>query len=145
MNKSIITGRLTKDPEIKDGGSTKVAKFTIASQRSFKDSNGNYGADFILCTAFGKTADFVSTYFHKGSQICVEGRINTGSYTNKDGQKVYTTDVAVEKVEFYGGKADNDQASATPKSKVDAVQPQTGVDGFMNIPEGVSEDLPMFG
>lgn len=141
MNKSIITGRLTKDPEIKEGN-TKVAKFTIASQRNFKDSSGNYGADFILCTAFGKAAEFVEKYFHKGSQICVEGRINTGSYTNKDGQKVYTTDVAVEKVEFMGSKADNDQASATPKSKVDAVQPQTGVDGFMNIPETVDDFTP---
>ena len=138
MNKSIITGRLTKDPEIKDGGNTKVAKFTVASQRNFKDSNGSYGADFILCTAFGKTADFVSTYFHKGSQICVEGRINTGSYTNKDGNKVFTTDVAVEKVEFYGSKADNDQASATPK----VAKPETEkADGFMNIPDSV-DDTP---
>lgn len=142
MNKSIITGRLTKDPEIKDGGSTKVAKFTIASQRSFKDSSGNYGADFINCTAFGKTADFVSTYFHKGSQICVEGRINTGSYTNKDGQKVYTTDVAVEKVEFMGSKADNDSANGT-QAQTKATTPQS--EGFMNIPDNVSEDLPMFG
>ena len=142
MNKSIITGRLTKDPEIKDGGNTKVAKFTIASQRNFKDSSGNYGADFILCTAFGKTADFVSTYFHKGSQICVEGRINTGSYTNKDGQKIYTTDVAVEKVEFYGSKADNDSANGTP-AQTKTATPQS--EGFMNIPEGVSEDLPLFG
>lgn len=141
MNKSIITGRLTKDPEIKDGGNTKVAKFTIASQRSFKDSSGNYGADFINCTAFGKTADFVSTYFHKGSQICVEGRINTGSYTNKEGQKVYTTDVAVEKVEFMGSKADNDSANAPAQTK--AATPQS--EGFMNIPEGVNDDLPMFG
>ena len=139
-----MTGRLTKDAEIKEGN-TKVAKFTIASQRNFKDSSGNYGADFILCTAFGKTAEFVSTYFHKGSQICVEGRINTGSYTNKDGNKVFTTDVAVEKVEFMGSKADNDSASGMAKPKADVAQPQTGVDGFMNIPEGVSDDLPMFG
>lgn len=141
MNKSIITGRLTKDPEIKEGGSTKVAKFTIASQRSFKDSSGNYGADFILCTAFGKTAEFVSTYFHKGSQICVEGRINTGSYTNKDGNKVFTTDVAVEKVEFMGSKADSQSESTQTKTAT----PQSGADGFMNIPEGVNDDLPMFG
>lgn len=131
MNKSIITGRLTKDPEIKDGGNTKVAKFTIASQRSFKDSSGNYGADFINCTAFGKTAEFLEKYFHKGSQICVEGRINTGSYTNKDGQKVYTTDVAVEKVEFMGSKADSQTAQAKPESE-----------GFMNIPETVDDFTP---
>lgn len=139
MNKSIITGRLTKDPEIKDGGSTKVAKFTIASQRSFKDSSGNYGADFINCTAFGKTADFVSNYFHKGSQICVEGRINTGSYTNKDGQKVYTTDVAVEKVEFMGNKADNDSANGT-HTQTKTATPQS--EGFMNIPETVDDFTP---
>ena len=131
MNKSIITGRLTKDPEIKDCGNTKVAKFTIASQRSFKDSSGNYGADFINCTAFGKTAEFLEKYFHKGSQICVEGRINTGSYTNKDGQKVYTTDVAVEKVEFMGSKADSQTAQAKPESE-----------GFMNIPETVDDFTP---
>ena len=138
MNKSIITGRLVKDAEIRDGGNTKVAKFTIASQRSFKDSNGNYGADFINCTAFGKTADFVSTYFHKGSQICVEGRINTGSFTNKDGQKVYTTDVAVEKAEFMGSKADNESAKAESASTPAKV---AKADGFMNIPDSV-DDIP---
>ena len=135
MNKSIITGRLTKDVTMTDNG---IAKFTVASQRNFKDKDGNYNADFIMCTAFGKTAEFVSKYFSKGSQICVEGRINTGSYTNKDGQKVFTTDVAVEKVEFMGSKADNGDA---PKAK--AATPQS--EGFMNIPEGADEDLPMFG
>ena len=93
-----------------------------------------------MCTAFGKTAEFVSKYFSKGSQICVEGRINTGSYTNKDGQKVFTTDVAVEKVEFIGSKAENDSAQAKKEEnpKTDAA------DGFMNIPEGV-DDFPSFG
>jgi len=137
MNKAILTGRLTKDVVLSDKG---VAKFTIASQRSFKDSNGNYGADFINCTAFGKAAEFIEKYFHKGSQICVEGRINTGSFTNKDGQKVYTTDVAVEKAEFMGSKAENDSAQAKKEES-----PKTdSADGFMNIPEGV-DDLPMFG
>lgn len=126
MNRVILSGRLTKDVVLSDKG---VAKFTVASQRNFKDKDGKYGADFILCTAFGKTAEFISKYFSKGSQICIEGRINTGSYTNKDGQKVFTTDVAVEKAEFFGSKA-----QAKPESE-----------GFMNIPEGANEDLPMFG
>lgn len=135
MNKSIITGRLTKDVTMTDNG---IAKFTVASQRNFKDKDGKYGADFILCTAFGKTAEFISKYFSKGSQICVEGRINTGSYTNKDGNKVFTTDVAVEKAEFVGSKADS-QSESTPKADTPKA------DGFMNIPEGTDEDLPMFG
>ncbi len=137
MNKSIITGRLTKDVTMTDNG---VAKFTVASQRNFKDKEGKYGADFILCTAFGKTAEFISKYFSKGSQICVEGRINTGSYTNKDGNKVFTTDVAVEKAEFFGSaKTDAIQGGDTPKADTPKA------DGFMNIPEGVNDDLPMFG
>lgn len=135
MNRVILSGRLTKDVVLSDKG---VAKFTIASQRSFKNSEGKYDADFVLCTAFGKCAEFISKYFSKGSQICVEGRINTGSYTNKDGNKVFTTDVAVEKAEFVGSKADS-QSESTPKADT----PKT--DGFMNIPEGVNDDLPMFG
>lgn len=135
MNKVILTGRLTKDVVLSDKG---VAKFTIASQRNFKNSEGKYDADFVMCTAFGKCAEFINKYFGKGSQICVEGRINTGSYTNKDGQKVYTTDVAVEKVEFMGSKADNEAAQPqTPKPTQ-----QSGADGFMNIPETVDDFTP---
>lgn len=138
MNRAILTGRLTKDVVLSDKG---VAKFTVASQRSFKNSEGKYDADFVLCTAFGKTAEFISKYFSKGSQIGVEGRINTGSYTNKDGQKVFTTDVAVEKVEFIVSKAEN-EAAAQQAEPAPAKAAET--EGFMNIPEGV-DDLPMFG
>ena len=141
MNRVIVTGRLTKDPEIRVNGNTTVAKFTVAAQRNFKDKDGNYGADFILCTAFGKTSEILEKYFHKGSLIGVTGRINTGSFTNKDGQKVFTTDVAVDSIEFIGSKAENDLAQAKKEES-----PKTDVaDGFMNIPEGADEDLPMFG
>jgi len=135
MNKVLVTGRMVKDATINDAGSTKVAKFTVATQRNFKDKDGKYGADFPMCTAFGKTAEMIEKHFHKGSQIGIIGRINTGSYTNKDGQKVYTTDIAVENVEFIGSKAENEVAS----------QSSDKPDGFMNIPEGADDDLPMFG
>ena len=138
-----MTGRLTKDPEIRENGNTKVAKFTIASQRNFKNADGKYEADFINCTAFGKNAEFISKYFSKGSQICVEGRINTSSYTNKDGNKVFTTDVTVDRAEFIGSaKADAAQGGDAPKAN--AQNAQAGADGFMNIPEGV-DDFPPFG
>ena len=138
MNKSIITGRLTKDVTMTDNG---VAKFTVASQRNFKDKDGKYGVDFILCTAFGKTAEFISKYFSKGSQICVEGRINTGSYTNKDGQKVFTTDVAVEKAEFVGSKADNESAKSETQAKKEESPKSEAADGFMNVPDSI-DDVP---
>ena len=142
MNKAVITGRLTKDVALSDKG---VAKFTIASQRNFKNADGKYEADFINCTAFGKNAEFISKYFSKGSQICVEGRINTGSYTNKDGNKVFTTDVAVDRAEFIGSaKADAAQGADVPKQAQTANAPKEQAEGFMNIPEGV-DDFPPFG
>ena len=144
MNKAIITGRLTKDIVLSDKG---VAKFTVASQRSFKNADGKYEADFINCTAFGKRAEFISKYFSKGSQICVEGRINTGSYTNKDGNKVFTTDLAVDNAEFVGSKADATQGGDVPKQadSPKATAQNAQAEGFMNIPEGVNDDLPLFG
>ena len=139
MNRAIITGRLTKDVALSDKG---IAKFTVASQRSFKNADGKYEADFVNCTAFGKRAEFIAKYFSKGSQICIEGRINTGSYTNKDGNKVFTTDIAVDNAEFYGSaKGDAAQGTDTPKSNAQNAQ----AEGFMNIPEGVNDDLPLFG
>ena len=140
MNKVILVGRIVKDPVVNENGGTKTAKFSVAVQRDFKNKDGKYEADFPNCTAFGKTADLISTYFHKGSQIGIDGRISTGSYTNKEGNKVYTTEVLVKSVEFIGSKADNEAARPqTPKQT-----PQSGADGFMNIPEGV-DDLPLFG
>lgn len=139
MNKVLVTGRMVKDATINDTGNTKIAKFTVATQRNFKDKDGKYGADFPMCTAFGKTAELIEKYFHKGSQIGVIGRINTGSYTDKNGNKVYTTDIAVENVEFIGSKAENEAAQKEESPKSNAA------DGFMNIPEGTDDDLPMFG
>jgi len=105
MNKVLLVARLTRDPEIfsTGEGSTKVAKFNVAVDRRFK-KEGQPDADFPSCTAFGKTAEFLEKYFTKGMKIGIEGRLTTGSYTNKDGVKVYTTDVTVENVEFVESK-----------------------------------------
>ncbi len=132
MNKVILTGRLTKDPEVRVGGAnnTAVARFSLAVDRRFKTEEQS--ADFINCIAFGKTAEFCEKYFKKGMKIGAEGRIQTGSYTNKDGNKVYTTDVVLENVEFCERKSDGQQ---TPPAQPDN-------DGFMNIPDGIDEELP---
>ena len=107
MNKVIIIGRFTRDPEIKyttGENATATARFSLAVNRRFKNKEGNYDADFINCVAFGKTAGFIEKYFTKGMAIGITGRIQTGSYTNKEGQKVYTTDVVVEETEFVESK-----------------------------------------
>ena len=107
MNKVIIIGRFTRDPEIKyttGENATATARFSLAVNRRFKNKEGNYDADFINCVAFGKTAEFIERYFTKGMAIGITGRIQTGSYTNKEGQKVYTTDVVVEETEFVESK-----------------------------------------
>ena len=107
MNKVIIIGRFTRDPEIKYStgeNATATARFSLAVNRRFKNKEGNYDADFINCVAFGKTAEFIEKYFTKGMAIGITGRIQTGNYTNKEGQKVYTTDVVVEETEFVESK-----------------------------------------
>ena len=107
MNKCTLVGRLTKDPEIRYSqgeNATATARFSVAVSRRFKNAEGNYDADFINCVAFGKTAEFLEKYFKKGMAIGLTGHIQTGSYTNKDGQKVYTTDVIVEETEFVESK-----------------------------------------
>ena len=107
MNKVIIIGRFTRDPEIKYStgeNATATARFSLAVNRRFKNKEGNYDADFINCVAFGKTAEFIEKYFTKGMAIGITGRIQTGSYTNTEGQKVYTTDVVVEETEFVESK-----------------------------------------
>ena len=107
MNKVIIIGRFTRDPEIKYStgeNATATARFSLAVNRRFKNKEGNYDADFINCVAFSKTAEFIEKYFTKGMAIGITGRIQTGSYTNKEGQKVYTTDVVVEETEFVESK-----------------------------------------
>ena len=141
MNKVILMGRLTRDPEVRYGGANNsaVARFSLAVDRRFKREGDEQTADFINCVAFGKTAEFLEKYARKGTKFVVEGRIQTGSYTNKDGQKVYTTDVVCENVEFAESKSgsssqNGDNGNFAPSSDMG--------DGFMNIPDGIDEELP---
>ena len=147
MNKVILMGRLTRDPEVRYGGANNsaVARFSLAVDRRFKREGDEQTADFINCVAFGKTAEFLEKYARKGTKFVVEGRIQTGSYTNKEGQKVYTTDVVCENVEFAESKNSQSNGGAvnggfdggsnfTPSSDAG--------DGFMNIPDGIDEELP---
>lgn len=138
MNKVILMGRLTRDPEVRYSGgdnATTVAKYSLAVDRRFKRDN-EPSADFINCVGFGKTAEFAEKYFRKGMRICVVGRIQTGSYTNRGGQKVYTTYVVVEEQEFAESKG------ASENNGADRPQPTTDSNGFMNIPDGIDEELP---
>lgn len=136
MNSVQLVGRLTRDPEIRysDGGSS-VARFSLAVDRRYKGENGPT-ADFPSCVAFGKTAEFIEKYFGKGMRIGLQGRIQTGSYTNNDGVKVYTTDVIVENCEFVESKG----AQASNNASSD--YPEPGEDGFVNIPDDIDEELP---
>lgn len=137
MNKVELTGRFTRDPEIKytnDGIS--IARFSIAVNRRFVKEGSDQKADFLNCIAFGKTAEFIEKYFFKGMKADLSGRIQTGSYTNKEGVKVYTTDIIVEEIEFGESKGvSSNQNKPTPK-------PETDPDGFMDIPDGIGEELP---
>ena len=133
MNSVQLIGRLTRDPEVRytDGG-LSIARFSLAVERRFKQENGA-DADFINIVSFGKTAEFIEKYFHKGMKVALNGRIQTGSYTDKDGKKVYTTDVIAENVEFCESKGNstNNETSAPAQ------------DGdFMNVPDGIDEELP---
>ena len=130
MNLSILTGRQTKDPEARQTANGSMARFTLAVDRIGKDKN----ADFIPCVAFGKTADSAATYLHKGTKIALDGRIQTGSYTNKEGVKVYTTDVIVNHWEFCESKQQD-------RPREEEKKPD-GMDGFMNVPDGIDEELP---
>lgn len=139
MNKVVLMGRLVRDPEVRYSqgeSSTAVARFSLAVDRRFK-RDGEANADFINCIAFGKTGEFIEKYFAKGSKIVVVGRIQTGSYTNKEGQKVYTTDVVVEEAEFAESKASSGGQSTSSQPSVN-----TNNDGFMDIPDGLDEELP---
>ena len=110
MNKVAIVGRITRDVESRNNdGGNMIARFTVAVNRRFKNSEGNYDADFINCVAFSKTAEFISKYFKKGSAIGIIGRIQTGKYTNNEGSTVYTTDIVVDEAEFVEGKSNNEQ------------------------------------
>ena len=143
MNKVILMGRLTRDPEVRYGAgenSTAVARYTIAVDRRFK-RDGEQNTDFIGCVAFGRNAEFAEKYLRQGTKIVLTGRIQTGSYTNRDGQKVYTTDIVVEEQEFAeskaaaagnGGQGNYSRASSAPSD----------ANGFMNIPDGIDYELP---
>lgn len=139
MNKVILMGRLTRDPEIRYGGTnnTAVAKFSFAVPRKFK-RDGEPECDFINCTAFGKTAEFIEKWCRQGTKLLIEGRWQTGSYTNRDGQKVYTNDCMVESCEF----AESKNASQQNTQSRPEPMPQTNSDGWMNIPDGIDEGLP---
>lgn len=135
MNKVILSGRLTKDVDLRTGNTT-FARFSMAVNRNFKNQDGKYDADFPGCVAFGKNAENIAKYFHKGSAIIIIGRIQTGSYKNKDGQTVYTTDVVVDEFEFGEKKTGNNSGPA----KEQPSKEQT--DDFMNVPSGIDEELP---
>ena len=148
MNKIILMGRLTRDPDVRYSQGEKpvaIARFSLAVDRRIRqDAENAPSADFPSCIAFGKTGEFVEKYFHKGSKILLEGRIQTGSFTNKDGQKVYTTDVIAEQVEFAESKGSGDRAAADEAALQQAGInfPITDEDGFMNVPDGIDEELP---
>ena len=137
MNKFVLMGRLTRDPEVRMSGDTAVARFSLAVDRRFK-KDGEQTADFINCVAFGKTGEFIEKYGRKGTKFVVEGRIQTCSYTNKDGQKVYTTDVVVEQVEFAESKASADGNTTNNTANSNAPTDTS----FMDIPDGIDEELP---
>lgn len=146
MNKVILMGRLTRDPEVRYSqgeNATAVARYTLAVDRrqSRNNQNGEQTADFIQCVAFGRSGEFAEKYFRKGLKVVVTGRIQTGSYTNKDGQRVYTTDVVVEDQEFAESKSAS-QNNGGGFAPADRPSPSDAGDGFMNIPDGIDEELP---
>lgn len=142
MNRSILMGRLTRDPDIRYTTGAEpmaIGRFTLAVDRRFA-KDGEQSADFISCVAFGKRAEFLEKYCHKGTKLVVEGRIQTGSY-EKDGQKVYTTDVVVENLEFAESKASAQNNGVNTGSSYGAPSPENA-DGFVNIPEELEAELP---
>ena len=147
MNRVILMGRLTRDPDIRysqGGDNMAIARFTLAvDRRGRRQENGadQQTADFISCVCFGKTAEFSEKYLRQGTKIAVTGRIQTGSYTNRDGQKVYTTDVVLDDIEFAESK--NAQSSdASAYRAPSRPEPSAAGEGFMNIPDGIDEELP---
>ena len=139
MNKVILMGRLTKDPEVRysqGDDSTAIARYSIAVDRRVRAQNGEQAADFINIVAFGKGGEFAEKYLKKGMKVLITGRIQTGSYTNRDGVKVYTTDIVAEDQEFCESKnASNNGGEANNN-----VHPQMPAEGFMNFHD--DEDLP---
>ena len=151
MNKVILMGRLTRDPDVRYSAgenSTAVARYTLAVDPRFRRDGDSATADFIGCVAFGRQAEFAEKYLRQGTKIAITGRIQTGSYTNREGQKVYTTDVVVEEQEFAESKnaGGNNGGYSAPQHNNPAPSANTSdlgsADGFMNIPDGIDEELP---
>lgn len=143
MNKVIEIGRLTRDPEVRYSqgeNSIAIARYTLAVDRP-KTKDGESAADFISCVAMGKNGEFAEKYLRKGTKIAVEGSIRTGSYTNKDGQKVYTTDVLVSNHEFCESKGLSEEDKSARDEALVSGAP-VDENGFMNIPDGIEEELP---
>lgn len=150
MNVVVLMGRLTRDPEVRYSAGENplaIARYTLAVDRRTR-RDGEQNADFISCVAFGRAAEFAEKYFHQGIKITVNGRIQTGSYTNRDGVKVYTTEVVVENQEFAESKGSSDSARTSYSKGFDSDSqgagsaPETPDDEFMNIPAGIDEELP---
>ena len=145
MNKVVLVGRLTGNPEVRysQGDSvTAVARYTVAVDRRFKSKReGEPTADFIRCVVFGSSAEFAEKYFTKGMRVAISGRIQTGSYTNNEGVKVYTTEVIVEEQEFAQSKGENMGGGSFEQPTPSTPIGDAG-DGFMNIPDGIDEELP---
>lgn len=144
MNKVILMGRLTRDPEVRYSqgeNNLAIARYTLAVDRRFQ-RNSDQTADFISCVAFGKAAEFAEKWFKQGIKVAVTGRIQTGSYTNKDGAKVYTTEVVIEEQEFAESKnAASPNGGGAPNAPHPTPSAASG-DGFMSIPDGVEDQLP---
>ena len=139
MNKAVLVGRLTRDPEVRYSSgenATAVARYTVAVERRFK-REGEPTADFIPCVVFGRSAEFAEKYFRQGMRISVSGRIQTGSYTNRDGVRVYTTEVIVEEQEFAESRTEQEARAQISNGIALGVG-----EGFMNVPDGIDEELP---
>lgn len=145
MNKVILMGRLTRDPEVRYSQSAEpvaIVRYTLAVDRRIR-REGEQTADFISCIAFGRNAEFAEKYLRKGIKIAATGRIQTGSYTNKEGQKVYTTDVVIEEQEFAESKGSGESnREERDRAAMQAAGYTDAGDGFMNIPDGIDEELP---
>lgn len=143
MNNVSLLGRLVRDPEVRYGQneSVSVAKFSLAVERKWK-RDGDPTVDFINCTVFGKSAEFTEKYFRKGMRVAITGRIQTGSYKNKDGQTVFTTEIIVESQEIAQSKSESNESSTASNAEAGKSPYGSSGDDFMSIPEGVEDELP---
>lgn len=143
MNNVSLVGRLVRDPEVRYGQneSVSVAKFSLAVERRFK-RDGEPTVDFINCTVFGKSAEFTEKYFRKGMRVAITGRIQTGSYKNKDGQTVFTTEIIVESQEIAQSKSESNESSTANNAEAGKSPYGSSGDDFMSIPEGAEDELP---